>query len=268
MSGRVNEAVGAGGGGGAGGSVRRCVAVGVDPGIANTGLAAVAAGSDPSAGGGVVYLTRGVRHVRTKPDTGKGQRRGTDDVRRTGHIVRAFIAVLDRLQPHCVGIEQYTVFSPPWVGKLSVAGQRLLDLEAAASVRGTGPQARIAAAATREWGEAVEAVREALSASGGGGVGLGQAAKTLAVWGAVVGACVSRGVPVYVFTPGDVKRRATGGRSAASKAEVQTWVSGVVVGLDEDLRGVPASHQDHVADAAALAVLAIEEHGLVESVGG
>lgn len=267
--GRGGVDAGFGGAGGSGGA-RTCLAVGIDPGVANTGVAAVAGGA--VAGDEAVYLTRGVRHVRTKKDPNKGIRRGTDDVRRTSIIVREVARQLDRLAPHCVGIEQYTVFQPTWVSQLSAAARKVVDVGAAALARGTSRGALQAAAQSPQWcvdwAEGVGALEAALGAADGSGVGLGQAAKTLAVWGACVGLCVTRGIPVYVFTPGDVKRRAASGRTRVSKGEVQDWVTGLVVGLDLDLNGVPHTHQNHVADAAALAVLAIEAHGLVESVGG
>lgn len=251
-----------------GGAVRSCLAVGVDPGIANTGIAAVAAGqvAGPSGVGPVTFVTRGGKHVRTPKGQARSLRRGTDDASRVGAVARTLAGVLDRLQPACVGIEAYTVFEPPWVGQMQAASRRLIDATSAVQVLSSGPQALREAARSDSWCEAwvdgVAGLEKHLAASGQrGGVGLGQAAKTLAVWGACLAICQTRQVPVYVFTPGDLKQRALGSRRG-SKEAVQAWVTDSVSGLGEDLARVPRGHQNHVADAAALAVLAIEAHGL------
>lgn len=79
-------------------------AVGVDPGLANTGLALVE--ETPNN-----YRCLGVRYVKTKANKRRAHnvRTDTDDLERMGVIQDALSRALEKGQPHCAGIETYII---------------------------------------------------------------------------------------------------------------------------------------------------------------
>jgi Holliday junction resolvasome RuvABC endonuclease subunit len=206
-------------------------------------------------------------HIKTVKDQTKQLRRGTDDVRRIALVCREVAEAIHKLRPACVGIEQYTVYEPRWIGQMTKAARTVVDLNEAAGMAGGLTGAASKPEWLEDWLSGASALEKALGASGerGGGVGLGQAAKTLMVWGAVIALCAQFGTALYVFTPADVKRRVgVGGRARASKQDVLAWAKTQVHGFEEDLsaRRIAPSNQDHVSDAAVLGVLAAEAHGM------
>jgi Holliday junction resolvasome RuvABC endonuclease subunit len=88
--------------------------------------------------------------------------------------------------------------------------------------------------------------------------GGGAASKTLGVYGMLVGLGTSRRLFVSPGLPSDVKRRFVG-KQSASKAEVVERMCSAVEGLREALEGFPKTKREHVADAAAHAVLVLDE---------
>ncbi len=233
---------------------RTITALGIDPGLASTGIGCV----DRTADG--QYVSRGVRLSRTEPARGKQftrARTSEDDQRRVREHWNAVQSAIETIRPSVVGIENYTVYEPREVTETRKIVQDLLGLLPA----GTPTELTSACIAHADrFHRLVEDLRS-LAGGGRGGIGLGQAAKTVMVFGAALAAAYAAGVPVFVFQPADLKVR-FGGRRGASKEDVGRGAEGVVQGLADVVRQkVPQKTlQEHVWDASAHAVLAADEY--------
>lgn len=104
----------------------------------------------------------------------------------------------------------------------------------------------------------IEVYQPGFQGSGGARRGGGAASKTMAVYGMLLGLGFAHRLFVSAGNPADVKRRFAG-RVKASKEEVIERMRGVVVGIGDFLDEVPKTKREHLADAAAHAVLALEE---------
>lgn len=223
------------------------ICLGIDPGLRNTGIGAVERFPDGS------YRSRGVRVVVTEPMKGKAfsrMRSSADDQRRIREHWLKITEAIQVIQPHVIGIENYTIFEPP-----DIKGLR----EAVSAYLTTKKEQH--SVAVRDLIDKQEALERALARNTSTGVGLGQAAKTIAVYGAALGAAYSAGVPVFVFEPSD-RTKQIGGRRGASKEEVGAAVMARVHGLEEHMaEKVPQkTRKEHAWDGVALAILAGEEY--------
>lgn len=99
---------------------------------------------------------------------------------------------------------------------------------------------------------------EAYTVDGKRKYGGGSAAKTMAVYGGVIWWALSTGRVIAPFLPQDLKRRFCGTQSAG-KDQVAAQACKVVRGLQRALDGVCDSKQEHLGDAACVAVLMLED---------
>lgn len=89
------------------------------------------------------------------------------------------------------------------------------------------------------------------------GKGANGSFKVCQVYGLVVGLAASANRPVYGATPQDIRRAFIGGPKG-SKNDVQMALTRVCSGVTAAVESFPKSHQEHVADAIAHAVLALD----------
>ena len=168
---------------------------------------------------------------------------------------------MEVVKPHCIGIENYTVFEPNDVAKVRGAAEDILALFG-------GTVATLALGDFRELLQGEFAVRlldkvarlaEVLRGNTRSHAGLGQAAKTIAVYGAALAVAFAAGIPVFVFQPSDLKKRFAGKKSA-SKEEVGQGVTALVFGLEEAMTiKVPQrTMREHAYDATGHAILGAE----------
>ena len=230
--------------------------LGFDPGLASCGIAGVTRQVDGT------YVSRGVRLSRTEPAKGKGHikaRVAVDDHRRINDHIDVIAEVVRVLQPDVIAIENYSIFEPRSVQELREAAHALIDglpLDDAQRLN-----ASLCSLLERSALEpALQELARCLTASGDA-IGLGQAAKTVRVFGAIEAIARVHKIPVFVFQPSDLKVH-FGGRKGASKDEVRTGVERIVSGLAEDIaeRVPQKALKEHVGDAAAHAVLGVEAY--------
>lgn len=231
------------------------IGLGIDPGLAKTGIAAVARFPDGS------YRSCGVRVSRTEPEKDRAfsrTRAAQDDSHRIHAHWLLIKDAIERIKPNVVGVENYLTFEPKDVVELR---------EAAAGVVGfLGTGAPTPGDIQRVVGEQAFLHRfvDVLTTLAGKlsfaskGIGLGQAAKTIAVFGMVLGCAYAANLPVFVFQPGDIKR--FGGRRGASKEEVGAGLEQLVFGLQDEMSvKVPQKTlKEHAWDATGHAILATE----------
>lgn len=172
---------------------RSLVALGCDPGMANTGLSVVRRLQDGR------YQVEAMSLVESKPDSAQ-ETIGADDARRMKGIHQAITQLVAKWCPNVVAIESYA----PMVGK-----------------------------------------------QGGG------AWKTSMVYGMIYGLALSANRPVTQTRPQDIKR-AFSTTADRSKLAVQTWLCGIVPNMTAMLQDVPPSKREHLADATAHALLALD----------
>jgi Holliday junction resolvasome RuvABC endonuclease subunit len=247
------------------------IALGIDPGLAKTGIGAVARYPDGS------YQSRGVRVSRSEPGRDhkffNRVRAAQEDQRRIREhwvMIRNSIQII---QPHAIGIENYLTFEPKDVIELREAAGKVLSF-LGTSVPTIDDLKRVFTDTMFlvRFAEVLAELAAKVSFSSKG-IGLGQAAKTIAVFGAAMGAAFTAGVPVFVFQPSDIKK--FGGKRGASKEEVGTGLEMLVFGLKEQMaEKVPQKTlKEHAWDATGHAILAADEfagmqvvpHGLTAS---
>lgn len=237
------------------------IGLGIDPGLRSTGIAAVERWPNGA------YRSRGVKVSRTEPTKDKSfsrMRTSNDDQRRVREHWVNIKNAIDTIQPNVIGIENYLVFEPQDVGKMREDVGAVLGLFGG-SVRSLDPQA-----VGRWLADPVNLMRfigvlamleDSLQKNARNGIGMGQAAKTIAVYGVTLGAAFTAGVPVFVFAPYELKQR-FGGRKGASKDEVG-------LGLERLVQDLPAQMQEkvpqktmkeHAWDATGHAILATDEY--------
>lgn len=240
------------------------MALGVDPGLANTGIGAIAALPD----GRVV--SAGVEFIKTEKNKDKRfehLRVSMDDARRLEEIHKGLTLAVDRIKPSVIGVETYTVFD-------STDHTHLRDVAAAfvgflGLTRGAKPSFNDAAAFAAVFAdpslfgkflehlvalsESTDAFRVAR--------GRGDAAKTYGVYTLVLSIAFARGIPIYAFMPVDLKKIACG-RAQASKTEVADGLKLRIEGLEDKMteKGVAKSKQEHCYDSSGHALLALLEY--------
>lgn len=240
---------------------------GVDPGLQFTGVGAVSRMSDNT------IISRGVQLIETErlQFYGKKTRRGQDDARRMNEIWLQIYGALGVIKPDVLSVEAYTTRIPQAWENLKLACSRLIQLRVPASyaefMTMLGDQ-RIAG----QWMAAIGAIAKCLRDSEGfDGMGLGHAAKSIGVQWIAACAAWAHGVPVYVYTPTQLKMFACG-RANASKEDVGLALESRIMGLAEHsatirartIRENPKSlaaldRVSHVHDAVGHALMGLTE---------
>lgn len=173
---------------------------------------------------------------------------------------QAVTSAIDIIKPHVISVENYSVRTPPDVIAMQSTTKKLTDFWGA-SVKDS-PYTKLASDEVADTLVGLMGPLTALVSAGtSSAVGLGQAAKTIAVYGAVLGAAFSAGVPVFVFEPADRALRIVG-KKGASKEEVGAAITKLVIGLEEQMaEKVPQkTKKDHAWDATCFAVLGAREY--------
>lgn len=224
--------------------------LGVDPGLAYTGIAAIERTEDGR------LVSRGVRLVHTEPRHDKRQRVTADDERRIREIFDAVAASAVKFEPNCISIENYTVYGEKDIAGLKTAARNLVNF-----VLAFGKPEEILTAPKNldRFVKMVVALKKGLDVGSEyvGGAGRGKAAKTLSVYGACLTVGWVRKIPVFINMPVDLKLRFLK-RAKGSKEEVEHAVCALVEGLQAHARErVNPSMQNHVFDAAGHGVLGI-----------
>jgi Holliday junction resolvasome RuvABC endonuclease subunit len=239
-------------------------ALGVDPGWAKSGVAAVHRMPDGTLRAG------GVRLLRTAPNKDKRFQRlrvSMDDERRLKEYYTGFVDAIETVKPKVIGIECYTIFESREYEKLRSSAAKFLSflgLTGAGKAPFSTPAEflemfRNEGLFTNFLGHlldvkrAVDAFRVVR--------GRGAAAKTQMVYSAALCAAYQYGIPVFVFMPVDLKKW-TCGRSSATKGDVEKALCARVTGLREDVdsRIKAKTMHEHVFDATGHGVLALVEY--------
>lgn len=92
-----------------------------------------------------------------------------------------------------------------------------------------------------------------------GGHGKGAGWKALYSFGMALAVGFEHGLAVYTFRPTEMKRSLVGS-TGASKEDVEEAVRRHVTNLDEFLDQVPDAEHEHLADAAAHALMTLRRH--------
>jgi len=234
------------------------VCLGIDPGLRSTGIGAVERMDDGT------YRTRGVRLSRTTPEKGKAfsrMRTSADDARRLREHWHNLSSAIELIKPDVIAVENYLIFEPRDVGELRAKAQMLTGFLPGVPSQDVLQTVAADAALAQRFGAAMGQLSQVAARGTGSAIGLGQAAKTVAVYGVALGAAYTAGVPVFVFEPGDRTRRIAQ-KKGASKEEVGRAVEAIVTGLDVVMKEkVPQKTlKEHAWDASALAVLGAEEY--------
>lgn len=232
------------------------IAIGIDPGFAKTGLAAVALYADGRIGSCGVDMV--VSHKNNDKEFAH-VRQGVLDLARIELVYAETCKRIELLHPAVIGVETYTIFdSDEYVNLRKTSGETLEMFE----VRpGALPTLETFHQTVREKAPAlVDSLRALAGAVDKFKVvrGRGDASKTYGTFIAVCAAAWRHGIPVLPFTPVDLKKFATG-RSKASKEEVASALGSRVEGLNEAVarKRIPRGLQEHVYDASGHALMAI-----------
>ena len=239
--------------------------VGVDPGLKNTGIAALHRMVDGT------IVPAGVRMSLAVKDTSKKHVRVTsDNERRIQEHYRAIADVMQIINPAAVGVESYTIYDDHSVAKLKSAASDMLALFGLAGRQNTmPPTAEVFLAALEKpdlfakFVGGLILMRAAVKneASFMGTRGRGAAAYTMAVYGASLAAAYARNVPVFAFAPVDLKTRVCG-RKSASKQDVADALCIKIVGLQDSVESTvkAKTKHEHVYDAYGHAYLTLETY--------
>ena len=230
-------------------------ALGIDPGLAKTGLGCVARFPDGS------YRSLGVRVSRTEPGRDKAfasrVRASQEDQHRIRQHWVQFQHAIELIRPQVIGIENYLTFEPKDVKELREAAGNVVGFLGTSAPSVEDLQRATSAAFVHRFARTlVELASKVNFASKG--IGLGQAAKTIAVFGAALCAGYTAGVPIFVFQPSDIKR--FGGGRGATKEQVGQGLEQLVHGLSEQVaEKVPQKTlKEHAWDATGHAILAAD----------
>lgn len=235
------------------------IGLGVDPGLAKTGIAGVARFEDGT------YRSLGVRVSRSAPTKDRGfsrMRTSNDDHRRIReHWVQIFNAT-QLLKPNVIGVENYLTFEPKDVEELRDAAGALLGF-LGTSAPSTEDLRRVLSEQhfLPRFAELLCHLAARVSTSSKG-IGLGQAAKTIAVFGAALAVGFAAGIPTLVFQPYEIKKFAQLPKGQkASKEQVGAGLERLVHGLTEQMHEkVPQKTlREHGWDATGHAILAADE---------
>jgi len=236
------------------------IGLGIDPGLAKTGIAGVARFPDGT------YRSLGVRVSRSEPSRDKAfsrMRTSNDDQRRVReHWVQMWNAV-QLIKPNVIGIENYLTFEPRDVQELRDAAGAVLAF-LGTSVPSLDDLRRVLSETVFlvKFTEVLTDLAAKVKASTSG-VGLGQAAKTIAIFGTALSVGFTAGVPVLVFQPYEIKKFAGLPKGQkASKEQVGQGLERLVVGLQEQMaEKVPQKTlKEHAWDATGHAILAADEY--------
>lgn len=239
-------------------------ALGFDPGWRRTGIGAVHRLAD----GRIISAGQRLVHTQTaKEKRFERLRVSMDDERRHREFYLAFCAAIEAIKPQVVGVENYTIYNPTEYERLrKVAGQFLaflgLGQKTAKPAFKTPTEFREIFSRETAFSKLLEQLGSLKEAVDAFKVkrGQGAAAKTYGVLVAVLCACYRYNIPVYVFMPADRTLRIAG-KAHATKEEVEAALCRKIPGLQDDVQGriKAKTHQNHVYDGTAHALLALEE---------
>lgn len=239
------------------------LSLGIDPGFAMTGCSAVAMLPDGS------LLSAGAAMVRTEKNKDKRferQRVSMDDSRRFREFYDAFSAMVEKMRPHVIGVECYTIFDPKNHDLLRENVQRFmafLGLARGAKPAFTSPSEFLQALAAPGMFDQFLAHLIAMSASSDAfraERGRGDAHKTFGVYLTVLNVAFRYNIPAYGYMPVDLKKFACG-KASASKEEVIAALDVRVPNLRDKVteKGIARGQHNHVYDATGHALLALND---------
>lgn len=239
-------------------------AVGVDPGLANTGICALTLNTDTGE-----YRCDGIAFVKTKSQKAAGEthlRKTVFTVRRVERVYRELERIVDAFVPDVVGVEQYTVYEGKDYQNLRDAAQAVFQTLGVDVKRGFPSQGTVAFrdfllphldrpdffAAMNKLRIAADAFRFVR--------GRGDAAQTLLIFATVLCTAYRLEAPVFPWMPADIKR-AVVGKKSATKADIARGICERVPNLEETVQAQVRAKGDHehVYDAAAHAYLSIRK---------
>jgi Holliday junction resolvasome RuvABC endonuclease subunit len=234
------------------------ISIGIDPGFASTGIAAVARMDDGT------LRSLGAKVVRTSPSKDKcftKLRTSMDDERRVRIYWTEITDAIQRMRPNVIGVEAYTIYEPRGTAALKEAAAALLAIIPAGTPGDYLTELAKNRGLAKAYLDRLADLSEALRGEIRGGIGMGAAAKTILVYGTALGAAFTASIPVFVFQPSDLKQ-AFGGTRSASKDEVGEGLYRIVTGMREHVAAkVPQTTlREHAQDAMGHAVLAVREY--------
>ena len=232
--------------------------LGGDPGFARTGYGAVALHQPTGE-----YMSLGVELVKTEPNKEKRfehLRVSADDSRRLKIYYDATCAAIEKIGPHVLGVECYTIFESREYERLRDAATTLIKYagipkgrldDATQLLERLGSQSVVPAIVALA--KAVDDFRIQR--------GRGAAAKTYGVYTAFCCAAYRYNLPVYIFMPMDLKMAACNKKSA-SKEEVADALALKIKGLREKVESKirAKSMHEHVYDASGHGMLALHNY--------
>lgn len=242
------------------------MALGVDPGWAKCGIAGVAMRPNGQ------LVSAGVRLIRTEKNKDKRfqhLRVSMDDERRHHEFYDAICTAIETLKPRVIGVEVYTIRESQDYEKLrdqATKFLRFLGLQGGASKAAmlrtpeTFMQAVQSPTMFRSFLSHLEDLTKAVGAFKVAR-GRGAAAKTYGVYVATMCAAWRYNLPVFGFTPTDLKKFACG-RTSASKDDVGRALSQRIEGLQEKVETTirAKTMHEHVFDASGHGGLALLEY--------
>ena len=235
-------------------------ALGIDPGLANNGIAGLRYYEAESR-----YESAGVLYTHTpspeKDAAWRKSRKAAQDVYRLSQIWAHYQAAVDAVCPNVIGVEAYTVFDPKEIEQLKDASGALLHTLGADR---TFPRDTVAERLRDpEVYPEVEkslmdlySVRDSLRFIRG----RGDAAKVLMAYALVLATAYRHDIPVFAFMPADLKTQIVG-RKSGSKEDTEAAICARVPNLRQVVEGtrIARGNQNHVYDATGHAYLAIQE---------
>lgn len=239
-------------------------AVGVDPGLANTGICGVVYDIDTGA-----YSCGGIAFVKTKSQNAAKEthlRKTVFTVRRVERIWTDLQRLVGAFSPDIIGVEAYSVYEGKDYQNLRDAAHAVFKA-LGVDVKKGFPTAGVAAfrdfliphLARPDFYAALNKLRIATDQFRFVR-GRGDAAQTLLAYGAVLCTGYAGGTPVMPFQPADLKREVAG-RKSATKADVAAAVEELVPDLAGTLEAqkVAKGDREHVYDAAGHGILAVRK---------
>jgi len=194
----------------------------------------------------------------------------SDDSRRLKEQWAFIQTSIAQVQPHVVGVETYHVFEPREYKVLRdvaarflsflVPGKAIDPIKTANDFKEAFTSEAAFSGLLHHLVELQEAVNKFKYKRG-----QGAASKTYGIYTAVQTVCFAANIPVFAYTPTQLKTRITGG-SKASKEDVERAVCAQIVGMRENVdervasKSYPRGERDHVFDAGGHALLALREY--------
>jgi Holliday junction resolvasome RuvABC endonuclease subunit len=246
------------------------MALGIDPGWAKCGISAVARSEGRLISAGVKLVKTG----RNKDKRFEHLRVSMDDERRHREYFDAFCESIEKVQPHVIGVEVYTIHESKDYEKTRNAAAAFLAFMGlggkAARAPFSSPAELLEVMGNEDVFKQFLGHMEAMQLAVAGfkkARGRGAAAKTYGVYTSALAAARKYKIPIYGFMPVDLKKRACR-KVSASKKEVEDALGNEVEGLKDNIDKVRAkTMHEHLYDASGHGVMALEtyEHWMRDS---